>query len=293
MLKKLLALLAMVSLILSLGLSQAANGAKGTPGPPDGGGEDTTPNSLSVPVINVATASAPFACTSTALVMPSGTQLYYPDETIPPISTPPEGGTLPVEGFYYIQGEATWQAECGTTTNMLSVEGDWGDNLGGDAKLSVGSPVRVEVGLLVDTTVHTEYATLQGFKVVKLTEELDRNATYGTLGVPEDLNEVRAFDDGAMLRILDESGTAIYAAPFSAELNSTGRIVYGYNWRPTAAGDYTLEFTAPAVKILNGTDDHTFTIAVTVTSGAGGGGGGGAGGGGGGGGGFGGGGPRR
>lgn len=271
MMKKLLALFAMVSLILTLGLSQASNAAKGTPGPPDGG-EDSTPNSLSVPVINVATTSAPFVCASTALVMPSGTQVYYPTGFDNPIVTPPEGGTLPAEGNYYIQGEAAWQAECGTTVDMLSVAADWGDNLGGDAKLSVGAPVRVEVGLLVDTAVHTDYAALQGFKVVKLTEELDRNATYGTLGVAEDLDEVRAYDDDARLRILDSSGTAIYDASFSAELNSTGRIVYGYNWRPTAAGVFTLEFTAPAVKILNGVDDHTTTIEVTVISRTGGGG---------------------
>jgi hypothetical protein len=279
MLKKLLALLAMAGLILTLGLSQAAYAARGTPGPPDGGGEDTTPNSLSVPVINVATASAPFACTSTALVMPSGTTVYYPDGFENPIVTPPEGGTLPAAGYYYIQGEATWQAECGTTTDMLSVVADWGDNLGGDAKLSVGAPVRVEVGLLVDTAVHTDYAALQGFKVVKLTEELDRNATYGTLGVAEDLDEVRAFDDDARLQIVDSSGNVIYDAVFTAELNSTGRIVYGYNWRPTDAGDFILKFTAPSVKILNGVDDHTATIAVTVSTFTGSGGGGGGGGG--------------
>lgn len=279
MLKKLLALFAMVSLIVTLSLSQAANAAQGEPGPPPGKGEDTTPNSLSVPVINVDTTTAPFACTSAALVMPSGTQIYYPTGFENPITTPPEGGTLPLAGNYYIQGEATWQAECGTTTTMLNVTGDWGDNLGGDAKLSVGAPVRVEVGLMVDTATHTDYAALKGFEVVKLTEELDRYATYGTLGVAEDLDEVRAYDDGARLRILSGT-TAIYDATFAAELNSTGRIVYGYNWRPTAAGDYTLEFTAPAVKILNGTDDHTFTINVTVDEGTGGGGGGNGGGGG-------------
>lgn len=272
--KKLLTLLAMVSLILTLGLSQAADAVKGTPGPPSGG-EDETPNSLSVPVINVATTNAPFACTSTALVLPTGTQISYPDGFDNPIVVPPEDGTLPTEGLYYIQGEASWQAECGSTAEMLNVTADWGDNLGGDAKLNVGAPVRVEVGLFVDTTVHPAYAAMQGFKVVKLTEELDRYATYGTLGVAEDLDEVRAYDDDAVLRIIDSSGTAVYTAAFSAELNSTGRIVYGYNWRPTTAGDFTLEITAPAVKILNGLNEHAATIEVTVTPRTGGGGGGG------------------
>src|SRR5690606_7141560 len=121
MLKKLLTLFAMVSLILTLGLSQAANAAKGTPGPPDGVGEDTTPNSLSVPVINVATTSAPFACASTALVLPSGDTLTFPDDFEPVIITPPEGGTLPDAGEYYIQGVNAWQAECGSTTTALNV----------------------------------------------------------------------------------------------------------------------------------------------------------------------------
>jgi hypothetical protein len=75
------------------------------------------------------------------------------------------------------------------------------------------------------------------------------------------------------------SGNVIYDAVFTAELNSTGRIVYGYNWRPTDAGDFILKFTAPSVKILNGVDDHTATIAVTVSTFTGSGGGGGGGGG--------------
>lgn len=57
MLKKVSAILMMASLMLTLGLTQAADAAKGAPGPPDGG-KDATPNSLSVPVINVATTSA-------------------------------------------------------------------------------------------------------------------------------------------------------------------------------------------------------------------------------------------
>ena len=273
MLKKLLALFAMVSLMLTLGLSQAANAAKGTPGPPEGKGEDTTPNSLSVPVINVDAASAPFACASTALVLPSGETLTFPDDFDPAITTPTEEGFLPPAGEYYVQGVNAWQAECGATTTALNVTADWGDNLGGDAKTSVGSPVRVEVGLMVDTATHTEYATMQGFEVVKLTEELDRYATYGTLGDPEVLGEVRAYDDGARLRIYF-GDTLLSDEVFGAELNSTGRIVYGYNWTPAGVGQYTLEFYAPSVNITNATDGHSVTVDVMVDPATGGGGGG-------------------
>jgi hypothetical protein len=283
MLKKVFAVLTMASLVLTLGLTQAANAAKGTPGPPEGGGEDTTPNSLSVPVINVGTTGAPFTCSSTAAVMPTGDTLTFPTDFISPITTPPEGGSLPVAGEYYIQGVNTWQAECGNAAdNTLTVNADWGDNLGGDAKTSVGSPVRVEVGLMV---TNTEYQSMMGFDVVKLTEELDRYATYGTMGLLEDLDEVRAYDDGARLRIYF-GDTLLSDDVFSAELNSTGRIVYGYNWTPAGVGQYTLEFYAPSVQILNADDPaegHTYSIDVTIDDAAGGGGGGGNGGGGGGG----------
>ncbi|MEZ5260741.1 MAG: hypothetical protein R2755_02960 [Acidimicrobiales bacterium] len=82
----------------------------------------------------------------------------------------------------------------------------------------------------------------------------------------------------------------MYDGPFSAEINSTGRVVYGFNWQKPAAGAYTITFSAPNVAVTGvdaGTivDTHTITLDVNValSAGRGGGGGGGNGGNGGGG----------
>ena len=71
---------------------------------------------------------------------------------------PPPGDVttvLPLNGYpvspldyYYVQGVHKWQAPCNSSTAVdLPVTAGWGDNLSGDAKLKVGSPIRVELGL--------------------------------------------------------------------------------------------------------------------------------------------------
>ena len=65
------------------------------------------------------------------------------------------------------------------TRRPWTVTAEWGDNLSGDAKLKVGSPIRVELGLFDYTG-----APMQGYTVVKLEPAaLDRESAYGTLAV--------------------------------------------------------------------------------------------------------------
>ena len=292
MFKRALSAVGAVALVIALGTTSGlaagsgngsgGGGAGGGGGGGGGGGEEGVANSLSVPAVFVGTTIAPFTCATTTATLPSGTTMTFPRDFDLPLETQEDGTATPA-GDYYIQGQATWQADCANAAdNTVSATGDWGDNLGGSASLRVGAPVRVEMGLLVDTTVNTDYAEMQGFKVLKLTDELDRDATYGTLGTLENLGEVRAYDDGASWTITGPDGTISPA--ISAEVNATGRVVYGYNWSPAVAGDYTITFKTTAVTLLNGSDSHTISINVTVkaTSGGGGGGEGGGGGGGGG-----------
>jgi hypothetical protein len=180
-------------------------------------------------------------------------------------------------GDYFLQGEDKWQAQCGVgTPHTFTVTADWGDNLT-SAPLKAGTPIRTEMGLLVDLA-----PSMTGFTVYKLTDELDRLATYGTLGLAETpFAEVRAWDAGAHLKIERSDGFLVYDGAFTAEINSTGRVVYGYNWQKPLAGTYTITFTAPNIEIGgiaegdNGEvliDGHTATIEVTVAAQGGGGG---------------------
>ena len=247
---------------LALVLTTAPAFAKGPP-------TSESTNNLSVPAIFV-----PSTGVFTALSCPSE-------------ATTPTGTTAVYDGVtYYIQGQATWQAECTTAlAGTLSVNAAWGDNLTG-APLKAGTPIRVEMGLIHTLPTGT---TMTGYQVLNLTNVLDRTDTYGTTGTPVEFSEVRAYDAGATLSIYNKTTQSwvLQAATASAEINATGAVVYGYNWgsgkgskSTLTAGDYTITFYAPNVSFAGtdaGTisaDGHTVTLDVTVnakTSGQGGG----------------------
>lgn len=220
---------------------------------PPSGGELT--NNLSVPAVFVKASgeTIPFTVTCDAsLLDPSGTPLTgYEIDT----------------NYYYVQGIHTWQAQCATADpNTITATLDWGDNLEGGEALKAGSPIRVEVGL---TT--TPQAAMTGYIVSKLEpSKLDRESAYGTLavgspetgftGVRTNFSVVRVWDSQATFSIHnDTTGEWVVPAntPMSAEINSGGAVVYGYNWGigghgvkalPTA-GTYTITFDAPQVGV--------------------------------------------
>lgn len=176
--------------------------------------EETLGNNLSVPLIVVPSASAEGLPTlrggsCAASMQPTG----------------PKSAQYPA---YYLQKtEAVWQAEC-TTMTTANVTANWGDNLISRPVISSRQPVRVEVAL-----EQTPAQPMVGYVVENLTPDLeDRYATYGTRGVETAFSTVRVFDSGATLRIerIDGPGGVVYEGPIAAEVNSTGSVVYGYNW---------------------------------------------------------------
>jgi hypothetical protein len=251
--------------------------AKGPPHPPGEEGDEAA-NNLSVPAIFVpSTAGSPFTGTC------DGT-----DNSADPTGTKgvdTDGDDIPDEHLdYYVQGVATWQADCDIAATVTA-SAEWGDNLT-NAPLKATTPIRVEIGFLTDPET-----AMSGYLVEKLDPTLlDRLSHYGTLGNEvADYAEVRVWASGVTLDIRNSDGTVIPAnnIAYTAEVNSTGRIVYGFNWQNPVPGTYTITVTAPNITISSadaGTvvDSHTVTLEVTVgNKGGGGGGKGGKGGGGG------------
>jgi hypothetical protein len=160
-------------------------------------------------------------------------------------------------GWWCQKTEAVWQAVCGPGALGTVVAASWGANLLPGASLKAGRPIRVEMTL-------TEVGNAaNGYVVQNLTPDLeDRFATYGTQGVEQPSDYV-VFDSGATLKIercadmacAVPTSTVLPETPITAELNSVGKVVYGYNWgtkgKTTAptAGIYKLTFTANATVI--------------------------------------------
>ena len=91
---------------------------------------------------------------------------------------------------------------------------------------------------------------------------------------------MRIYDAGVTFSIKNVA-TGAYVVPEgsnpTAEINATGKVVYGYNLRVTTAGQYEITFVIPSVTITGvnggGFTDHTVTLVITVGGGGGGGGG--------------------
>ena len=277
-------------------------------------------SNLSVPTIMVGTYAFSVVCGADSTV-PSA--LVAPTNVPLPLNLYDINGDGAVESdaYYYVQGVHKWQAQCYKAASA-SVTAAWGDNLGGDASLKVGSPVRVELGLFEDDAL----VSMQGYTVVKLEPlKLDRESAYGTAATRECTTDefgettctpfaataatfstatspVRVYDSGMQLAITKVADGTYVVGPEdpTAEINATGAVVYGYNWTPAAAGDYTISFTTSTNVSITGADVGTveanetcvtdpdtneevctptgsYTVSLTVTVAGGGGGGGGSG----------------
>ena len=223
-----------------------------------GGGGETAVNNLSVPAIFVPDAAS------------------FPTLTCPGGPTDPIGTTAVYDGVtYFIQGKATWQAQCGIApAGDLAVAAEWGDNLTG-APLKAGTPIRVEMAFTYAPTT----GPMTGYTVVNLTPTLaDRNSTYGTTGAQVSFSTVRVWAAGTTFSIRNANGTYVVApgTPATAEINATGAVVYGYNWgsgkgakSTVTAGTYTITFVARDVTFSSTDagqviDPHTVSLTVTV-----------------------------
>lgn len=255
--------------------------------PPPGKGKPSSEatQNLSVPAILVGTLGT-LACGGSDLA---------PSALLPPTGTPSTGYEVP--GYYWVQKVHKWQAQCFNATDA-SVFGAWGDNLSGDAKLKVGSPIRVEIVL---TNMADYSATipdgLQGYTVIKLQPTLpDRLSAYGHAATgdaetgwgstPAVFSQASwvVHSQGITFSVLNLDTGQYAVQPGTnptAEINATGKIVYGYNLRVSTAGNYRIQFTTTPAVTFTGVDDgdlidaNNVSIDIEVIPGGGSGGGGG------------------
>jgi hypothetical protein len=260
-------------------------------GPPTGDEEGAAQN-LSVPTIMVGDAAGGLTnCGDT------------PSDLIRPEGEPLTGFSVDPLGYYWVQKVHTWQAQCLSDTEA-TVFGAWGDNLGGDAKLKVGSPIRVEL-VLHNLTSYPDLTPLQGYTVIKLQDTLDRLSAYGHLAggnaddgwtdIPTaflDVDDDPITGDPTKGWLVHDAGitfsvqnldTGIYAvepgtSP-TAEINATGKVVYGYNLRVDSTGTYRIRFTTSAAVMFSEVDvgvlEDANNVYIDIDVGQGGGGGGG------------------
>ena len=134
--------------------------------------------------------------------------------------------------------------------NPVVADVKWGDNLISHAFPGSGSqPIRVEVNLFADQTA----ATMQGYETVSLEGE-HMDELFGTLGNATDLLPM-VYTPHATLTILQYEETTglysheIYDGYMSAEVNGSGKLIYGFNWGTPnglsnpGQGNYRLIFT--------------------------------------------------
>ena len=252
--------------------------------PPCPEGETAT-NNLSVPLW--------VTSDGTSISIPGGANCSLdstPTPLVGPSGEPISGYPIDPLAYYYVQGIHKWQAPCATWDEVdglgepvrVPVTAAWGDNLAGDAKLKVGSPIRVEIVLTQDSI-----DTQQGFTVVKLDPSaLDRESPYGTLATDDGSGTFSAnasdfvplvYDSQAWLTIVGNDGTVVVDEAATAEVNATGKVVYGYNLRVPSAQTYEITYTLPNVEITSSDAgicaDQECSLLITVGSGGGGGGG--------------------
>lgn len=251
------ALLALASASLLPAASASAQG-------PGGGGEETATNNLSFPVIWAG---------GDQLVIPgiyekpelSKSVPYHDPETETTIQVYPQGDP-----------ENTWQAQNEASLMPVEVdEIDWGDNL--EAKsLTLGKPVRVETTLLKNLGLGEE---MKGFKMVSLEGE-KREEVFATTGEEYESEQATIYSACARLTIqrllISREDPYLYllkwdaatgewtgeelispavfnggawaggeGTGYSAEVNGSGKAIYGYNWLTSGlqAGDYRITFS--------------------------------------------------
>ena len=253
--------MAVAALVMGLAIalvSPAGVSAKGKPA-------SESSNSLSVPTVLVGGA----AFTGVTCGTPSA-----PSAPVYPTGEPRTGYEVDPSASWYVQKVHAWRSQC-YVDSTTTAAAEWGDNLAGDAKLRVGKPIRVELGLEAANT-----DGLLGFAVEKLEpSKLDRESAYGTraqqvdgawTAVADDFASMRVYDGGATFSIRHvANGTYVVpeGTPAKGEINATGKVLYGYQLKVTTRGQYEITYTLPNVTII-GADAGTYgvhTVSLIIT----------------------------
>ena len=275
-------------LTLTVGvLAFAAGGAAYAKGPGRGGGGGGPPSSeasqnLSVPAI---------------LVGSLGTLVCGASESTPSTLAPPTGtplDTYEVPGYYWVQKVHTWQAQCFNAVDGICVRRlgrqPHGRRKPEDRQPDPGRARSHEHDRLSGTITD---GTLQGYNVIKLQpSKLDRESAYGHLAadndrtmsamtnIPVDVGQASwVVHDKFMMLSVEHLASGTFPVPLQAiapEINATGKIVYGYNLRVSAAGTYkdpVLRTRVTFTGVDAGTfDDNNAYLDIVVGGGGGGGG---------------------
>ncbi|UCH44526.1 MAG: hypothetical protein JSV11_09510 [Nitrospiraceae bacterium] len=275
---------------------------------PVGGHDEGFGNNLSVPVIFanghgvtglVLSGTPPPHLDHNTGLRPTAADITRLDDLNEPFPYFDPAETVSIGGaVYYPQGTtSTWQADwadgSGAVQNVIA---HWGDNL-------VSAPLRTTQMIRVETVLTQVNANnMEGFAMTSLYGSM-RSEVFGTDGITGHVyTERMVFAPNARLKIelLDAQGNpvvttfdkAIYESfgvegpgGYASEINGKGSLVYGYNWKATAAGSWRLTFSldtpadhpdcAIALTVCdntvidnatNGTriDDHTIEIEVMV-----------------------------
>lgn len=154
---------------------------------------------------------------------------------------------------YYLQNsESHWEAEWlnGEYLANIPVIIDWSDNLF-STSWSENAIVRVEHVLSTNLTT-----PMNGYMMTSFTQRIDKQKTLEIQGTNSysvaQITEARVFSSYAVLIIekLDDLGNVIhthYEGEAGAEINASGQVIYGYNWKiDDGAGQYRITFIIPS-----------------------------------------------
>lgn len=170
------------------------------------------------------------------------------------------------QAAYCQKGLNAWQAEWldGTATGMQHASATWGDNIINQS-LQTSAPVRVEVSLNDLTSGPLTGFNMQVVSGSRTTEVQGTNNTTSAMTptifsvtphlVVSKLDTSGGVTVGAPIvdkRVVDAIGTEEGPGNFNAEVNVSGKIVYGYNLRVTEAGWYRVAFVLEG-SVSNGT----------------------------------------
>lgn len=185
-----------------------------------------------------------------------------------------------IDPLYYEQKSInTWQGEWAKGGGVMQeVNAKWGDNLNGDASLSSGAKIRIEMVLTKDVT-----ATPMTVYPMKLLSGSGTNELQGTTGVATTTNTAFVMATNARLIIQKFNGATLEAPvidqalfdssipdglnKLSGEIPVSGNFTYGFVWGAApGAGTYRLTFKLDENSAFGTGNPANHTLMKTATA---------------------------